>query len=243
MPIVIPLEELPVYSIGNIPSDDIDYNNGGIFLINKPIGWTSFGVVKKLRKLIKIKKIGHAGTLDPMATGLLILCVGKATRSIHFIQEKEKEYIGHIMFGATTPSYDAETEIERTAPYHHITLDGLKKVLSSNFTGQIEQIPPMFSAIKHNGQRLYKLARKGQTVERKKRVVTIYQTEIINFDNPELILRVVCSKGTYIRSLAFDLGEKMESCAYLTSLSRTRIGEYQLHQALTIEQLENIFQQ
>ncbi|HKJ32869.1 MAG TPA: tRNA pseudouridine(55) synthase TruB [Balneolales bacterium] len=243
MPIAIPLEELPVYTAENIPHTSIDFSKGGIFLIDKPKRWSSFKVVRKLRKFIDLKKIGHAGTLDPMATGLLVLCVGKATKSIQFIQNKEKEYMADILFGATTPSYDAETEIEKTAPTDHITLNTIKETLSKEFNGSIEQIPPMYSAVKHKGKRLYKLARKGQTVERKKRVVTIYDTEIMNFYNPELKLRVVCSKGTYVRSLAYDLGEKLKSHAYLTALRRTRTGSYKIEQALTIQKLEEIFQQ
>lgn len=243
MPTVIPLDELPVYTSENIPDVSTDFKSGGIFLIDKPKGWSSFKVVKRLRKFIDLKKIGHAGTLDPMATGLLILCVGRATKSIQFIQEKEKEYVADILFGASTPSYDAETEIDKTAPYEHITLSGLTNILSEQFSGPIEQIPPMYSAVKHNGQRLYKLARKGQTVERKKRVVTIYDTEVISFQNPDLVLRIECSKGTYIRSLAYDIGEALQSLAYLTALRRTRIGPFRIEEALTINKLEEIFVQ
>jgi len=241
MPIAIPLDRLPVYDTANLPAVTDNYNNGGIFLIDKPKGWSSFKVIKRLRRFLDLKKIGHAGTLDPMATGLLVVCTGKATKSIQYIQELTKEYVANIRFGASTPSFDAETEFDEHAPYDHITREGIEETLSAYFNGTINQLPPMYSALKHKGQRLYKLARKGETVERKLRQITIYNTDIISFDNPDLIIKVECSKGTYIRTLADDLGRTMNSLAYLCGLKRTRIGSYRLENALSIELLEKIF--
>lgn len=233
----IPLNELPVFGSQHLPGRDFDYSAGSILLVNKPGGWTSFKVVSVLRKLLNTKKIGHAGTLDPMATGLLVLCTGKATRSIDQIQCLEKTYEATIRFGASTSSYDTETPVDATAETSHIDAEAIRKILDTTFYGDINQVPPMFSAVKRQGQRLYKLARQGIVVERPPRIVTIYETEILRFQNPELKLRVRCSKGTYIRSLAHDLGTALESLAHLTALVRTSIGTYGLEDALTISQI------
>lgn len=213
---------------------------GQVVLIDKPLEWTSFQVVNKLRWLIKqqgnIKKIkvGHAGTLDPLATGLLILCTGKFTKQIDNFQAQEKEYTGTIFLGATTPSYDLETEINQRFDISHITEEQILKT-TAQFTGQIEQIPPLFSALKKDGVRLYELARKGETTEIKARNVTIAEFEITAINEAEITFRVVCSKGTYIRSLAHDFGKALGVGAHLSALRRTRIGDFKIEDALTIE--------
>lgn len=237
----IPLNELTVFSAINVPVLDFPYQDGAIFLINKPKGWSSFDVVRFLRNRINIKKIGHAGTLDPMAEGLLVLCCGKATKSINQIQEKKKQYTGEITFGASTPSYDAETDIDEEAPYEHITRDKIEQVLENEFSGEIDQVPPMYSALKRKGKRLYKLARKGEKLELYPRKVTIYATRVIDYSPPELTMVVECGKGTYIRSIAHDLGKKLNSRGYLSKLTRDAIGEFRNDDALTIEQLNEIF--
>lgn len=239
---VVLFTDYPIYSLENLPSPDKTFQNGAIFLIDKPQGWSSFKAVYELRKLVGIKKVGHAGTLDPMATGLLMICVGKATKSISQIQELPKRYLANVRFGASTPSYDADTEIDNKAPFEHITPEQIQKILDSDFRGEIEQIPPMFSALKKNGKRLYKLAREGKTVERKSRIVTIYETNIIQFENPDLVLDVQCSKGTYIRTLADDLGKKLGSLAHLSGLRRTMIGTYSAEKALSIAKLKEVFE-
>ena len=237
----IPLDKLPTFSKFNLPDPSYDYSEGAAFLINKPPKWSSFEVVKHLRKCIDLRKIGHAGTLDPMATGLLVLCCGKGTKSISQIQSQPKEYIGEVTFGGATPSHDAETEIEETADYEHITRDLIQKVLQEQFDGQITQVPPMYSALKHEGTPLYKLARKGKEVKRHPRQVIIYDTEILGFKNPKLELYVKCSKGTYIRSIAYDLGKAVSSLAHLTKLKRIAIGDFKSEDALSVEELESIF--
>lgn len=241
MPSVRLFTSFPIYSSEHLPDKNINFTDGAIFLINKPQGLTSFKVVSILRRFLKIKKIGHAGTLDPLATGLLILCTGKATKSISQIQELPKRYLAHIRFGASTPSYDADSEINQKAPYEHITRTDIEEALKSDFEGEIEQIPPMYSALKKDGKRLYDLARKGETVEREPRRVTIYETKIVHFSNPDIILDIKCSKGTYIRSIAHDLGKKLGSLAYITKLTRSAIGTYTVEKALTIAELEEIF--
>lgn len=237
----IPLSELPVFSKENLPIRSFDYKAGAVFLVSKPKNWSSFDVVKHLRKCLDIRKIGHAGTLDPMATGLLVLCTGKATKSISQIQEQPKEYIGEVTFGASTPSLDAETEIEDTAGYDHIRRQKIEEVLEEQFSGQIIQVPPMYSALKHEGTPLYKLARKGKEVKRHPRQVIIYESRILHYENPRLKLYIKCSKGTYIRSLAFDLGKALDSLAYLSGLERVAIGDFTNSKALDIEDLEEIF--
>jgi tRNA pseudouridine55 synthase len=216
-----------------------DYKNGQVLLIDKPLTWTSFQVVNKLRWEIRqrfnIKKIkvGHAGTLDPLATGLLIICTGKQTKEIHIYQGQIKEYTGTITLGATTPSYDLETEINQTFSTEHITEDLLKET-TKQFIGDIQQKPPIFSAIKKDGKRLYELARKGQTTEINARTVTVSKFEITNINLPEVDFKVVCSKGTYIRSLAFDFGNALKSGAHLSSLRRTKIGDFSVDKASSV---------
>ncbi len=205
--------------------------NARIILVDKPYGWTSFQAVKKVKYGIKAKKIGHAGTLDPLATGLLILCTGKMTKQIESIQVQSKEYTGTFVLGATTPSVDLETEINQTYPIEHITLEKIEACKQS-FIGEINQVPPLFSAIKINGQRAYDIARKGGEAEIKSRVVHIYDFKITRIELPEVDFLVSCSKGTYIRSLARDFGEKLNSGAYLTNLRRTAIGDYRVEDAL-----------
>lgn len=207
-----------------------------MILIDKPIGWTSFDVVNKLRYKLKIKKIGHAGTLDPLASGLLILCTGKMTKRIDEFQAQEKEYTGKFIIGQSTPSHDLETEVTETKDVTGITDDQIYQA-AKKLTGVIQQIPPLHSAIKVDGKRAYKLARKGSDLELKPREVTVSQFEITLIQKPEIHFRIVCSKGTYIRSLARDFGNDLGVGAYLTGLCRTRIGEYKLEDALTLDQI------
>jgi tRNA pseudouridine55 synthase len=204
---------------------------GEILLIDKPYGWSSFQAVKKVKWLLKAKKVGHAGTLDPLATGLLILCTEKKTKEIESIQGQEKEYTGTITIGATTPSYDMETEPNQTFPFDHITLELINETLPK-FIGDISQIPPLFSAIKVDGKRAYTLARQGSDHELKSRIINIREFEITRFELPEIDFRVCCSKGTYIRSLAFDFGKALGSGAYLSALRRTKIGNYSVENAI-----------
>ena len=217
-----------------------DFKEGQILLIDKPLEWTSFQVVNKLRwhirKRFNLKKIkvGHAGTLDPLATGLLILCTGKQTKNIEVYQGQIKEYTGTITIGATTPSYDLETEINETFPVDHISEELIHQT-TQQFIGEIDQKPPIFSAIKKDGKRLYELARQGKTTEIKSRKITISEFEITNIDGNNLDFRVVCSKGTYIRSLAHDFGIALNSGAHLTKLRRTKIGEFSVEKAQSID--------
>jgi len=204
---------------------------GEILLIDKPYGWSSFQAVKKVKWLLKAKKVGHAGTLDPLATGLLILCTEKKTKEIESIQGQEKEYTGTITVGATTPSYDMETEPNQTFPFDHITMELINETLPK-FIGDISQIPPLFSAIKVDGKRAYTLARQGSDHELKSRIINIREFEITRFELPEIDFRVCCSKGTYIRSLAFDFGKALGSGAYLSALRRTKIGNYSVENAI-----------
>lgn len=217
-----------------------DFKNGQVLLIDKPLEWTSFQVVNKLRwhikqrfKLKKIK-VGHAGTLDPLATGLLIICTGKQTKEIHTYQGQIKEYTGTFSIGATTPSYDLETEVNETFSTNHIT-EALLKETTKQFLGEIQQKPPIFSAIKKDGKRLYELARKGETTEIKARAVTVSEFEITNINLPKVDFRVVCSKGTYIRSLAYDFGKTLHSGAHLSALRRTKIGDFSVEKSASIE--------
>ncbi|MFK2818771.1 tRNA pseudouridine(55) synthase TruB [Flavobacteriaceae sp. LMIT009] len=217
-----------------------DFQNGQVLLIDKPLEWTSFQVVNKLRwhirKTFDIKKIkvGHAGTLDPLATGLLVICTGKMTKQIDTFQAKTKEYTGAIKLGATTPSYDLETEIDQTFPTDHIT-EELVKEATQKFVGTLQQFPPIFSAVKKDGKRLYEFARAGKEVEVKSRTITISEFEITNIKNLEVSFRVICSKGTYIRSLAHDFGKGLHSGGHLISLRRTKIGDFDVKNAATIE--------
>lgn len=209
---------------------------GRVLLINKPYDWTSFDVVGKLRNILKIKKIGHAGTLDPLATGLLIICTGKMTKQIESFMGMEKEYTGTFVIGQTTPSYDLETPVSEKKDITAVTSDQIHAVIKS-FMGKISQLPPLHSAIKVGGKRAYKFARKGATVELKPREVEVHQFDVTGIQLPEIHFRIVCSKGTYIRSLARDVGEALGVGAYLSQLCRTRIGEYKLEQALTLDQV------
>lgn len=219
----------------------VAFKEGLVLLIDKPMEWTSFDVVNKLRFSIKHKlgikkiKVGHAGTLDPMATGLLIICVGKYTKTIDSLTGMDKTYSTTLKLGATTPSYDAESEEDATYPTDHITEELLEENLEQ-FKGQIEQYPPMFSAIKIKGQKLYTLARKGITVERKARSLCINECKVTRFQNPEVDLFIDCSKGTYIRSLGHDIGAALNSGAYLIALRRHSIGEYAVDNALSIQE-------
>lgn len=221
-----------------------DYKNGQVLLIDKPLTWTSFQAVNKLRWAIRkayaIKKIkvGHAGTLDPLATGLLVICTGKMTKQINTFQGQEKEYTGTFVVGSTTPSYDLETEIDATFAIDHISEDLIHQT-TKQFIGKIEQFPPVFSAIKKDGKRLYEFARAGEAVEIKSREIEISEFEITDINTLnntiELNFRVVCSKGTYIRSLAHDFGKALNSGAHLSVLRRTRIGDFKVENALSPE--------
>jgi tRNA pseudouridine55 synthase len=213
------------------------YQEGQVLLVNKPLDWTSFHVVKKVNYLLKGVKVGHAGTLDPLATGLLILCTGKFTKRISEFMAQEKEYTGSITLGAITPSYDLET-----APVHFKDTTGIDigkvKLAAAQLTGEILQVPPAFSAIKKEGQRAYALARKGIDVQLQARKITIKEFDILSLESNLISFRVVCSTGTYIRSLAQDLGQLAGCGAYLSSLCRTRIGAYSLEEALTMSEVE-----
>ncbi|NIJ44416.1 tRNA pseudouridine55 synthase [Wenyingzhuangia heitensis] len=218
-----------------------EYKEGQVLLIDKPLHWTSFQVVNKLRWVIKqqfkIKniKVGHAGTLDPLATGLLILCTGKFTKQIETYQAQHKEYTGTITLGGTTPSYDLETEVDKTYPTDHITEEMIRDT-TQQFVGEIDQKPPIFSAIKKEGKRLYELAREGKTTEIKARKITISAFEITNIDFPNVHFRVACSKGTYIRSLAYDFGFALQSGSHLSALRRTKIGDFHVDDAISVNQ-------
>ncbi len=223
-----------------------DFLSGQVLLINKPLNWTSFQVVNKLRweirKAFNIKKIkvGHAGTLDPLATGLLVICTGKMTKQINTFQGQIKEYTGTIVLGSTTPSYDLETEIDNTFSTEHITKDLIHET-TKQFMGEIAQFPPVFSAIKKDGKRLYEFARAGEEVEINSRNITINTFEVTKIALPEVEFRVVCSKGTYIRSLAHDFGKALHSGGHLSALRRTKIGEFDVNNALSIEKfIENL---
>lgn len=210
-------------------------DEGEIILLNKPLTWTSFDAVNKIKKSCKIKKIGHAGTLDPLATGLLILCTGKKTKEIDSYQGAEKEYVGKLVLGKTTPSIDLETAFDVEYPVDHITHETLLEAVKQ-LTGTIEQYPPIYSAVKMGGERLYKKARRGETVEIKPRTVTVSEFEVDNTHFPEVSFKIVCSKGTYIRSLVRDVGMLLNSGAYMSELCRTRIGNFWLKDANEIEE-------
>ncbi len=218
-----------------------NFLNGQVLLIDKPLEWTSFQAVNKIRWHIKKKfglkkiKVGHAGTLDPLATGLLIICTGKETKNIATYQGLKKEYTGTFTLGSTTPSYDLETAIEKTYPTEHITEEMLTKA-TLNFIGEINQKPPLFSAIKKDGKRMYELARKGETVEIESRKISISEFKLTTIKIPSIDFKVVCSKGTYIRSLANDFGKVLNSGAHLSALRRTKIGEFSVEDALSISQ-------
>jgi tRNA pseudouridine55 synthase len=228
--------------MSNLELNKLDFITGEILVVNKPLDWTSFDLVQKVRnllcRLMKIKKlkIGHAGTLDPKATGVLVLCTGKSTKNIDEIQADEKEYVAILKVGATTPSFDLETAEDEHFEINHITKEIVEATLKS-FVGIINQVPPIYSAIKIDGKRAYKLARKGKVVELKSKLLVIKDIELLRFDLPEIEIRIVCSKGTYIRALARDIGKSLNSGAYLIGLTRTRIGNYSLEQSLDLNQL------
>lgn len=215
-----------------------DFEKGEVLLFDKPLKWTSFDLVRKVRNLIRIKKVGHAGTLDPLATGLMILCTGKMTKQINTFQAAEKEYTGTLQLGVTTASYDLEQPIDQTWPVEHIT-EKLIRESVKKFTGTITQLPPHHSAVKVDGKRAYELARAGKHAEVKPREVEISEFEITGIEMPFVSFRVVCSKGTYIRSLASDFGKALDSGACLTALCRTRIGKFKLADALSLEAFES----
>lgn len=223
----------------------MNFIDGEILCFDKPLTWTSFDLVNKVRYLIKRQlnvkkfKIGHAGTLDPLATGVLIVCTGKATKRIEELQYKTKEYVATLQLGATTPSFDLEQEIDAVYPTEHITREMVEETLK-RFIGEIQQIPPTYSAVKVNGKRAYDYARKGTEVELKPKLLVIDEIELLDCNLPEITIRVACSKGTYIRALARDIGLALESGAHLTSLRRTRIGDVRVEDCLSIEQFQTI---
>jgi tRNA pseudouridine55 synthase len=213
------------------------FEEGQVLLIDKPLGWTSFDVIRKLRSILKIRKIGHAGTLDPLATGLLIVCTGKFTKKINEFMAQEKEYTGTFTAGATTATYDRESDPENIKDYSFLTAEQINSA-TATFTGEILQKPPIHSAIKKDGKRAYTLARQGIEVELEPRKLTIREFEITAIDLPVIHFRVSCSTGTYIRSLANDFGEALGCGAYLSSLRRTRIGDFNVINSVTIEEFE-----
>jgi tRNA pseudouridine55 synthase len=213
------------------------FENGRILLINKPMHWTSFDVVRKIRNLTRTRKVGHAGTLDPLATGLLIVCTGKFTKRINEFMAKEKEYSGSLILGATTPTYDLESEPGNFKEFDSISISAIRDTVTT-FTGEILQIPPSHSAIKKDGRRVYELARKGIEVKLEPRKIFIKDFELTNIEMPKIVFRIVCSTGTYIRSLAHDFGADLGCGAYLSSLVRTRIGEFDLAESMTIDEFE-----
>ena len=212
------------------------FEEGKVILLNKPLHWTSFDAVRKIRNLIRIKKVGHAGTLDPLATGLLIICTGKFTKKINEYQAQEKEYTGSFTLGAVTPTYDLESEPEKFKDYGFVTKELLDET-TKKFTGEIDQTPPIHSAVKQKGKPVYLAARKGHDVKLEPRKVTIKEFKITKVELPVVYFKVVCTTGTYIRSLANDFGEALGCGAYLSSLCRTRIGEFRVEDAMTIESL------
>ena len=216
------------------PAIQLPYAEGKVILVDKPLHWTSFDVVRKLRSILQIKKIGHAGTLDPLATGLLIVCTGKFTKKINGYMAQEKEYTGHFTLGATTPTYDLESEPTEIKDYSFVTPELLQETIKK-FTGAIEQFPPIYSAIKKDGVALYELARRGEAIELKVRNVTIHQFEITSIKLPVAEFKIVCSTGTYIRSLANDVGAALGCGAYLSSLRRTAIGDCKVVDAVDMD--------
>ena len=222
---------------------------GEVFYLDKPLGWTSFDVVKRIRgKLhhrlgIKKLKVGHAGTLDPLATGVLIVCTGKMTKQIDELQAHVKEYVAEITLGATTPSFDLETPIDATYPTEHITREQVEQVLRQQFVGSIKQVPPSYSACKVDGHRAYKMARKGKEVELKAKELVIDEIELLNYSMPRIEIRVVCSKGTSIRALARDIGQALGSGAHLTALRRTRVGGVRVDDCLQVPDMLDLLEE
>lgn len=225
----------------------MNFITGEVLFFNKPLTWTSFDLVNKFRyklsRKLKVKKIkvGHAGTLDPLATGVMIICTGRATKRIDEFQYQTKEYIATIRLGETTPSFDLETKVDATYPTDHITIDLLNQVLPS-FVGTIEQVPPIYSACKVDGKRAYELARKGEEVELKSKTLVIDELELLEYNLPVIKIRVVCSKGTYIRALARDIGQALQTGAHLTGLERTRIGDVTLDKCMLPEEIDSFLE-
>jgi len=219
--------------------DQEKFMNGEVILIDKDYKWTSFDVVKKIRNTIGIKKVGHAGTLDPLATGLLIVCTGKKTKEIQYFQDLKKEYTGSFYLGATRPSHDRETEINERSSIDNITIEKILNI-ASTFHGKIKQKPPSFSAIRKEGKRLYEYARQGEKVKTEPREVEVYNFEITDITLPEVSFRLICSKGFYVRSLARDFGKALGCGAYLESLKRTAIGDFRVEEALSVEEFVQI---
>lgn len=242
-PVVIDKSKLSTPLSKNIA----DYANGLIFLINKPYGWTSADAVRKLKFSlqrwfgVKNIKVGHAGTLDPLATGVLMICAGNATKLAETLQAQKKEYIAQITFGATTPSFDLEKEIDAHFPYQHITEESIKEILPT-FMGEIEQMPPLFSAKMIDGTRAYNLARAGKEAKMNPALITIYNIEVVSYDSPVLNIAISCSKGTYVRSIARDLGEVLQSGAHLTALIRSASGNFRVTDAISFENLKPFFE-
>lgn len=229
-------------------SKPMDFIGGEVLCIDKPLGWTSFDTVKRLRGALSRRlglkkiKVGHAGTLDPLATGVMIICTGRATKRIDELQAGVKEYVATLALGATTPSFDLETEIDATYPTAHITENLVREVLG-RFTGAIEQVPPAYSACKIDGRRAYDLARKGREVELKAKTLVIDEIELLSFSPQEISIRTVCSKGTYIRALARDIGQALGSGAHLTALRRTRVGDITLDNCLSVADAANLIRE
>lgn len=232
----------------DIISTNIDDYPGGIVIpLDKPYKWTSADAVRKVKFKLqryfskKNIKVGHAGTLDPLATGILLICIGKATKQAEMLQAQRKVYIAEIQFGATTPCFDLEKEIDATFPYEHISISEIEKILP-NFIGEQQQVPPIFSAKLIDGVRAYQKARLGEDVQMRSSTITIYNMEILEFKSPILVLKIECSKGTYVRALARDLGKALNSGGFLTNLQRTSSGDFTMSDSVCIEDIENIFQ-
>lgn len=223
-----------------------DFRAGAVLVVDKPLRWTSFDVVNKIRICLRKGygkiKVGHAGTLDPLATGVVIVCVGKETKNIEEYMGQEKEYVAEITFGHTTPSYDLETSFDAEFPYNHLDRAYLERVVRQ-FVGEIEQLPPTYSAVRVDGVRAYEMARRGDEVEMKTRKVTVKEIEILNAEFPVVELRIVCSKGTYIRSLAYDLGKACGSGSHLSALRRTRVGEFRVEDGFKMEEIIGILEE
>lgn len=228
-------------------SADIPFPEGYVINVDKPYRWTSTDVVRKIKFMLhklgyKKIKIGHAGTLDPLATGVLLVCVGKATKTVDQLQAQTKEYITDVVFGATTPSYDLEHEIDATYPYEHITLEALREAIAK-LCGERLQTPPVYSAKRLDGKRAYEYARSGEQVTMRQALITVYSMEVLDFSLPKVTLKIVCSKGTYIRSIAKELGELLESGAHLSSLQRSKSGEHYVEDALQMDEIIKILDQ
>lgn len=219
-----------------------DFDSGEVLLFDKPLHWTSFDVVNKIRRTIRTKKVGHAGTLDPLATGLLVLCTGKMTKKIDGIQATEKEYLATISLGKTTPSFDLETAFDSEMDISHLSTTEIESIIKS-FIGEQMQLPPMYSALKVDGKRLYHHARKGREIALKPRSIFIYSMEVISLELPEIQILVRCSKGTYIRTLAHDIGQKLGVGAHLSALRRTKVGQFRIEDAYDIPTFVSHFNQ